>query len=230
MRRYKPFNTSTIFWNVDTQYDFMRDDEEFKGALAIPGAKAIEKNLERLTSITEYYFTVNTADWHTSSSKEFSPFPDYKTTFPPHCLIGTKGAEFIPATRPVVIFPYIIDWRQKDFSEEEFLDPSKQSKNVILYKDAFDVFEGSPHTKKLLEILEPKEAIVYGVAADVCVNYAVNGLLKEGIKVYVVEDAIKELPNTSFEDLFNLFDSWEQKGAVLTKTDDVIVKYCPYMH
>ena len=29
----------TIFWNVDTQYDFMRNDESFKGALPVPNAK-----------------------------------------------------------------------------------------------------------------------------------------------------------------------------------------------
>ena len=29
----------TIFWNVDTQYDFMRDDESFKGGLPVSGAR-----------------------------------------------------------------------------------------------------------------------------------------------------------------------------------------------
>ena len=40
----------TLFWNVDTQYDFMRNDDSFKGALPVEGARSIEGNLAKLTS------------------------------------------------------------------------------------------------------------------------------------------------------------------------------------
>ncbi len=204
----------TIFWNVDTQYDFRRDDESFKGALAIPKARTIEKNLESLTSFAKdlNIKVINTADWHTEDSKEFSQAPDYKTTFPPHCLMNTKGAEFIPTTNPED--PYIIDWQQPSFDEKEVL----KRRNIVLYKDAFDIFKGSTHTKKILDILKPKRVVVYGVATNVCVNFAVEGLLKEGVKVYVPTNAIKEIPGLPLEELLS---SWKKNGANLMHTSDV---------
>ena len=60
----------TIFWNVDTQYDFMRA----KGKLYVSEAEKIETNLAQLTSLakTNGIKVVNTADWHNKHSKEIS--------------------------------------------------------------------------------------------------------------------------------------------------------------
>lgn len=71
--------TRTIFWNVDTQYDFMKLD----GKLSIPGATEIEGNLEYLTRFAAVHGikVVNTADYHTLNSRELSDKPDFKTTF-----------------------------------------------------------------------------------------------------------------------------------------------------
>ena len=157
-----------VFCNVDTQYDFIRDDESFRGALAIPGAKDIEGNLEALTLLAKDTTrkVVNTADWHTLNSEEISDNPDFVNTFPPHCIMYTKGAEYIPATAPKhseII--YEIDWRDKEISETELF----KRRNIILYKDKFDIFAGNKHTEKVLELLNPDAVVVYGVATNVCV-------------------------------------------------------------
>ncbi len=216
---------TTIYWNVDTQYDFMRDDDEHKGALPVPGAKAIEANLERLTehAYMRDIMVVNTADWHTKDSKELSTTPDYKTTFPPHCLIGTKGARFVPATEPKDSYKPV-DWRHASF-----LWPDRPiielTNNIVIYKDDFDVFKGNPHTEKVLQCLSPDHAIVYGVCTNVCVHYAVKGLLERGVNVTVVKDAIKELPGLPLE---SLIDGWKEtarkKGVTLEfkLTDDIV--------
>ncbi len=201
-----------IFWNEDTQYNFMRPS----GKLYLPGAEAIEKNLRSLTAIAarNNIYVVNTADWHMLESAELSATPDFKTTFPPHCLIGSEGAEFIDATRPP--FPYVIDWRDASF------DPAKVKEHfdIVIYKDNFDVFNaaGAPHTEKVLDALNPRRAIVYGVATNVCVDFAVKGLLQRGLQVYVPTDAIKELPGSPLE---AVLDSWKKEGAVLIRTDEV---------
>lgn len=217
-----------IFWNVDTQYDFMRDDESHKGLLPVPGARAIERNLKALTRLARAYGIgiVSTADWHTMQSREFSDSPDYKTTFPPHCLQGTKGASYVPATAPKN--PLIIDWQKPLGALEEAAlaaGASGGAMEIVLYKDAFDVFAGSPsspHADRVLEILRPESAIVYGVATNVCVNFAVLGLLDRGIEVYVVGDAIKELPGLSLDETMR---SWQaagtRKGAHLISAHDV---------
>lgn len=210
----------TIFWNVDTQYDFMRDDKSFKGALAVPGARGIEKNLERLTKFARKnkYQIVNTGDWHTHDSKEFSENPDFINTFPPHCLQNTKGSEFVPATNPKD--PYVVGWNDK--GENLSSCKAKNAKELILYKDVFDIFDiskGNKYSEKILKILDPDRVIVYGVATNYCVNYAVKGLVQAGKQVYVVEDAIKEIPTG---DLEKLFDNWKWHGIKLTKTGEVL--------
>ena len=202
----------TIFWNVDTQYDFMRDDEAYKGKLAITGAKAIEGNLEKLTAIAKQLGikVINTADWHTIESEELSTNPDFIKTFPQHCMQDTKGAQFVPATNPEN--PYLIDWKQEQFDKEKVL----QTRNIVLYKDKFDIFTGTPHSDKVVELIRPEKAVVYGVATNVCVDCAVEGLLERKVQVYVPTDAIKELPNLPLP-----YENWQRKGAILTRTDDI---------
>lgn len=208
----------TIFWNVDTQYDFMRNDSSFQGALAIPGAKEIEKNLEKLTKYARMHdiLIINTADWHTPASEEFSLTPDYKITFPPHCLQETLGAAFIPATSPDA--PHAINWQDKIIDEKALA----LAKEIILYKDKFCIFAGNPHTEKVLETIKPDRAVVYGVATNVCVHYAVMGLLQRGTDVFVVEDAIKELPGLPLEETIK---QWTAKGTKLVKTKDIVEGY-----
>ena len=64
--------------------------------------------------------------------------------------------------------------------------------------------------------MAPKRAIVYGVATNVCVDCAVRGLLERKVDVYVVEDAIKELPGLPLP-----YEDWKSKGAYLIKTGEV---------
>ncbi|HLD07358.1 MAG TPA: cysteine hydrolase family protein [Candidatus Nanoarchaeia archaeon] len=203
----------TIFWNVDTQYDFMRDDELYHGLLYIPGAQGIESNLDRLTKLAAQrgIIVVNTADWHDEQSAEISATPDFKTTFPRHCMIGTPGAAYVPATAPAR--PYIIDWR------DEHIDPAQvlRHRNIVLYKDAFDIFAGSRHADPALQLLDPQRVIVYGVATNVCVDRAVHGLRDRGKEVSVVQDAIKELPGT----LEQTLASWSARSVHLIRTDEV---------
>lgn len=200
---------SKIFWNVDTQYDFMRND----GKLYVPKAEQIDWNLSRLTEFAriEGIKVVNTGDWHDENSGEISGNPDFVKTFPAHCMRNTDGAKFIPLTRPKR--PYEIDWKNESF------DPRKvrTRRNIVLYKDKFDVFSGTPHAEPVLKLLNPKSAIVYGVATNVCVDCAVRGLLERNVKVYVPLDAIKELPGLPLP-----YDNWKKAGARLISTEDVL--------
>jgi nicotinamidase/pyrazinamidase len=217
----KDFGTNygtILFWNVDTQYDFMRSDESFNGALPVGGARVIEENLEKLTSIAEKYElkVVNTADWHTMDDTEISLNPDFKRTYPQHCMQGTKGAQYISATDPKD--PLIVSWKDKAFNTESI----SGNRNILLYKNKFDAFEGNPYTKTILDMINPDTVIVYGVATNICVDMAVQGLVKNKKEVYVVKDAIKEVPNeiaaTSLE---MITDSWKKEHVKFIETKDV---------
>ena len=198
----------TIAWNVDTQFDFMRAD----GKLPVPEAQTIENNLSQLTDYFRQTNTkvVNTADWHTEETSEISDTPDFIKTFPEHCMAYSPGAEYVEATRPQN--PYVIDWQDDSIN----LDKIAQNREIVLYKDEFSCFTGSPHTQEVISALNPDRVIVYGVATNVCVDYAVTGLLEKGIEVYVVGDAIKELPGIP-----SPISNWVDSGAKIILTKEV---------
>ena len=87
-----------IFWNVDTQFDFVSPD----GKLYVLGAELLKPNWKRLTQLakSKSITVVNTADWHYSNSAELSSAPNFIKTFPPHCMANTEGAEYIDETTP----------------------------------------------------------------------------------------------------------------------------------
>ena len=64
--------------------------------------------------------------------------------------------------------------------------------------------------------MKPKFIIVYGVATNVCVNFAVMGLVERGYIVTVIIDAIKELPNLSVDDII---EKWVNRGINIITTE-----------
>ncbi|MDH3879071.1 MAG: isochorismatase family protein, partial [Desulfobacterales bacterium] len=90
----------------------------------------------------------------------------------------------------------LVDWSEQ--KGMNFHDIHK-SRNIIIRKDAFDVFEGNNLTEAIVNnlgipFLDRPIFIVYGVATNVCVKAAVEGITKRGYSVKVVTDAIKGLP------------------------------------
>src|SRR5580693_3233250 len=77
----------TIFWDVDTQVDFLLPG----GKLYVPGAEKLLPNLRRLTEAARdrLVFLVSDACVHSPGDPEFQRFP-------PHCLRGTPGAAIVP--------------------------------------------------------------------------------------------------------------------------------------
>src|SRR2546430_14934569 len=61
--------------------------------LYVPDAEHIIPNLRKLTDFAHGHDVriVASADDHVAEHAEISATPDWKTTFPPHCLRGTPG-------------------------------------------------------------------------------------------------------------------------------------------
>jgi len=201
----------TLFWNVDTQEDFI----DQSGKLYVQGAEEIRPVLKQITDFakSEGIRVINTCDYHHINSEELSSTPDFVTSFPQHCLAGSSGAEFISETLPES--PILIDWDLEIAIYAEFDNPER-FRNIVIRKDAFDVFTGNPYTEKIVQILQPDQVFVYGVSTNVCVDKAVIGLSERGIKVFVFEDAIKELPNLPLP-----FEAWKTKGIHIISFSDI---------
>ncbi len=206
----------TIFWDVDTQYDFMMPD----GKLYVPDAEKIIPNLKQLTSYArEKHIPIfGSVDYHNPNDPEISDNPDFRETFPPHCLKGDPGQEKIEATRPEN--PLWID--SDPIPEEELRNMlSRHRGEIIFRKQRFDVFS-NPNVIPVLNIVQPERIVVYGVALDVCDKYAVEGFLKLGkYDIWLVEDATKPIYPEAAE---KLLEEWSKKGVRIVKTADIVEK------
>lgn len=198
-----------LFWNVDTQIDFVYP----RGKLYVEGAENLRPQWKELTELAKDkgIRVVNTADYHFPNSAELDENPDFVNTFPEHCMANTRGADYIRETDPDE--PVIFNWNKNYLITPELFDRQKY-RNFIIRKDAFDVFAGNPLTETIVKQLNPDTVVVYGVTTNICVDAAVKGLAKRASKVYVVEDAIKELPNIPLP-----FENWQKKGVELITLD-----------
>ncbi|WP_297098639.1 isochorismatase family cysteine hydrolase [uncultured Draconibacterium sp.] len=201
-------NEKLIFWNVDTQVDFV----EPGGKLYVEGAEKIKPLWQQITDFAKQknIRVVNTADFHYPESAELSDNPDFVNTFPQHCMANTAGAEYVAETQPEDAVEF--DW-DKDYDS---FDAVESARNTVIRKDAFDVFAGNPYTDNILQMLSPETVVVYGVTTNVCVNDAVVGLSKRVKRVIVLKDAIKELPNIPLP-----FEEWEKLGVEMMTFEDL---------
>lgn len=96
--------TQHILGIIDAQRGFMPETEgqrlhqEGFGELAVPHGEKIVPNVNRLLDLfaSLEYPTFTTKDYHPWSTAHFSKTPDYKTTWPIHCVAGTNGAKLHP--------------------------------------------------------------------------------------------------------------------------------------
>jgi nicotinamidase/pyrazinamidase len=203
-----------IFWDVDTQHDFMDPD----GKLYVKGAELIEPKLEQLTRYahTHGIQIVASSDDHELEHAEISATPDFIETFPPHCMRGTRGAEKIPETQltsPMVIEPDPIP------HETLVRRLASHDGDVLLRKHRFDVFS-NPNTGTVIEAWDPTEIVIYGVTLDYCVRYALDGLIDLGIPtIYLVLDATKPIVADAVEPLVA---KWKMQDVRIVTTDDVV--------
>ena len=192
----------TLFWDVDTQYDFMRPE----GRLYVPGAEGIIDKVSdaRRFALAHGYSIIASTDWHKEGNKEISNKPDFESTFPAHCIAGKPGSERVGFLGDVPIDvvpnePVNGGVLRKVAAKEQF--------HIVIRKEELDPFS-NPNTKALLEILKPKSIVIFGVALDLCVRQAVEELLRiGGIKVYLLRDAVKALGLTSETKVLKEFET-----------------------
>lgn len=208
--------SKVIFWDVDTQYDFMME----AGDLYVQDAESIIPNLEKLTQYARTHSIpiFGSVDEHTEENAEISDEADFLDTFPPHCMKGTPGQEKIDATKPRN--PLWIESREYDESELAQL-VKEHDGEIIFTKQRFDVFS-NPNVDAVLDIVKPEHIVVYGVALDVCNAYAIEGFLKCGrYKISLVKDATKPInPDRGKE----LIEKWKSKGVQILTTEEIIGK------
>jgi len=225
-----------IGWIVDAQVDFMDPDGRLYvkdlGDESDPGSAQIIPTLERAVAWmqTECDVRVFTGDWHGLEDAEIdtvSPDPALGT-YPPHCMGRSSdpderaGAAIVPEIRPSN--PVIVD---VDATEEEARAAARTAvrsgRAAFIRKTQFDVFVGNPATEAFLAELEteldrPLTFVVIGVARDVCVTQAVDGMQARDYAVTALTDATWGL---GLEAEADTLTRWARNGVVTT-LDDLI--------
>jgi len=198
---------SRVLWDVDTQFDFMFPN----GKLYVPGAEQALPAMARLVEAARRAGIphVASADDHELSDPEISAEPDFVSLWPPHCLRGTPGAMRPPETQQVD--PVVLG--------ETEVDPSwLRGREFLVLKKAYDPFT-NPNTDRLLDLLDPQEIVLFGVATDVCNDAAIRGLLARGRAVTFVEDASRGLDEARTTACTT---AWRDRGVAFTTTEEVI--------
>ena len=222
-----------IGWVVDVQRDFMEPD----GRLYVrdlfddrdPGAAMAEPRLVEAVEWMHAHadLVVYTGDWHGYDDAEIdagNPDPD-KGTYPPHCMGRSTdpgervGAEIIPSlassdclvlqvhATTTEVQALLARWRRRP-------------RPVLIRKDRFDVFEGNRgadlFVESIVRALRPVEFFVAGVARDVCVTHAIDGLQARGHRVTAIRDAMWGLGLEAEDDTLA---RWREKGHVIEVAD-----------
>ena len=203
-----------VFWDVDTQVDFIRPD----GKLYVGGAETIVPNLAALTDFAHDNGVriVGSSDCHTPEDDELSDAPDFIDTYPPHCLAGTPGQARIAETTlrdALIVAP-------DDEPGEVVRRLQGHGGDILFHKRYFDVFT-NPNVAPVIEALGIDGVILYGVALDVCNRYAVEGLLTRypDVSITVVTDAVRAINEN---DRQQLLADWRQRGVRLSSTTEVV--------
>lgn len=155
---------------VDVQVDFCPG-----GALPVPDGDKI------IPVINEYIrkfdaagaLIVATRDWHPPNHISFKT---QGGTWPPHCIQGTKGAEFHPSLR--------LPERTTVISKAT--DPTRE---------AYSGFEGTNLSEELRRA-GVRRVFVAGLATEYCVKNTVLDALKHGFEVFILEDAMRGIDLT----------------------------------
>ncbi|BCI55870.1 nicotinamidase/pyrazinamidase [Mycolicibacterium litorale] len=153
---------------VDVQNDFCEG-----GSLAVTGGAAVAERISALLAgaSSDYAHVVATKDFHIDPGEHFSDTPDYRLSWPRHCVAGTPGADFHPAldTGPV----------EAVFTKGE-------------YSAAYSGFEGADASgTALAEWLRQRgvdEVDVVGIATDYCVRATAADAAAAGFTTRVLLD------------------------------------------
>ncbi len=177
---------SVVFFDVDTQLDFLYP----AGALYVPGAESIVPQVAALNRYAAEHGipVVSTMDAHTENDPEFRDWP-------PHCVAGTAGQHKPAAT---LLEPRtVIRSTRQDFDLEDV-------RQILLEKQSVDCFT-NPNLPALLDQLNVKSCVVYGVVTEICVKNAALGLLKSGRQVDLVTDAVRSLDDAKCTQFYQEF-------------------------
>lgn len=192
---------------VDVQNDFCEG-----GSLPVAGGAAVAAAISDYVDAHhgEFDHIVATQDWHINPGEHFSDSPDFKDSWPRHCVAGTRGAELHPDLDTEYIQAY--------FQKGQFAAAYSGFEGLLAPEDAVPTGERQPGgdadsyapaedaigLDDWLQSHDVEDVVVVGLATDYCVKATALDAVQAGYTVTVLrsltagiaedlEDAVAEM-------------------------------------
>lgn len=181
---------------VDYQYDFACE----KGSLYVKDGEKLQKPIQEfLDKVNGKAFIVASKDWHPANH---SSFKEFGGQWPPHCVIGSKGA--------VLTF----DTKNVDLIINKGIDPSKEEYSCVkndAIKNLFASFDN---------------IFVLGLAKDFCVKNTIRDLnfFNNKSRVYLIEDLSKSVFPNKDKELIKELEGQDVKIINQKEAEEIICK------
>ncbi|WP_433328009.1 isochorismatase family protein [Spirillospora sp. CA-294931] len=151
---------------VDVQNDFCEG-----GSLAVGGGADVATAISGHVAghRADYAHIVATRDFHLDPGGHFSDEPDYTDTWPPHCVIGTPGADFHPnlALAPIeVVF--------------------SKGRTTAAYSGFEGATDDDVALADWLKARDVDAVDIVGIATDHCVRATALDAAREGLRTRVL--------------------------------------------
>ncbi|WP_368498837.1 isochorismatase family protein [Herbiconiux sp. A18JL235] len=168
---------------IDVQNDFIEG-----GALGVEGGTAVANGISKLLSEHReaYDYVIASRDWHDPESSNGGHFalegePDYRSSWPVHCVAGTWGAEYHDELTTNAIDHHV----RKGQGEP-----------------AYSIYEGTTEeggtVHELLDANGVTDVDIAGLATDHCVRASALDAIEHGRHVRIITDLIAGVsPETS---------------------------------
>ena len=158
-----PRHSSLIVVDAQRGFSELCPDE-----LPVPGALTLIEPINRLLALPWLRIDA-TQDYHPADHCSF--LGRRGDIYPPHCVIGTPGAEFLPGLHSDKFHAV---WR-KGFDRDV---------------EAYAVTAQHPKFAEFLKASGVETVVICGVAANICCYFTGRDLLASGLRVVMAEDAM----------------------------------------
>jgi nicotinamidase/pyrazinamidase len=183
---------SRVLIIVDVQNDFCEG-----GSLAVAGGADVAGAISEYVDAhhSEFDHIVATQDWHIDPGAHFSETPDFKDSWPPHCVAGTRGAELHPDLDTEYVQAY---FQKGQFTAaysgfEGLLAPEdavptgdRQPGSLPADAEAFAPADDAIGLDDWLQSHDVEDVVVVGIATDYCVMATALDAVQAGYSVTVL--------------------------------------------
>jgi nicotinamidase/pyrazinamidase len=153
---------------VDLQNDFCEG-----GSLGVDGGADVAKRVTEYVASRgdEYELIVASRDYHVEPGGHFSEHPDFRDSWPTHCVVGSPGAEF-----------------HRNFNADGVDGVFSKGAYSAAYS-AFDALDEDGCTlEQVLRERRITDVDVVGLATDYCVRFTTFDAVRAGFKARVLTD------------------------------------------